>query len=99
MRMNINLYIYNFRLFHRQQLSMQTDHKLWCLACPEPDQAVVTRSIHHAKTKERLPYNFYARGYRVVSGLIPGILALLMFLFLSILAIIQPIRSLFVQVR
>ncbi|CAH1733230.1 unnamed protein product [Aphis gossypii] len=49
------------------------------------------------KPKKRLPYNFNARGYRVVSGLIPGILGLLMFLFLSILVIIQPIRSLFVQ--
>lgn len=99
MRMNINVYIYNFRLFHRQQLSMLSDDKKWCLACPEPDQAVVTRSIHHAKTKERLPYNFNARSYRVLTGLIPGILALLLFLFLSILAIIQPIRFLFVRVR
>jgi len=78
---------------------MKSDYKLWCLACPEPDQAVVTRSIHHAKTKERLPYDFCARGYRVVAGLISGILALLMFLFLSVLATIQPIRFLFVQVR
>lgn len=73
-RMNINLYIYNFRLFYRQQLSMLSDDKFWCLACPEPVQAVVTRSIHHVKTKECLPYNFYARSYRVITGLIPGII-------------------------
>jgi len=78
---------------------MRDDTKQWCLAFPEPDQAVIARSIHHAKTVENLPYNFNVRNYMVVGGLISAIFGLLIFVLLSILATFEPIRILFIRVR
>jgi len=77
---------------------MQYDTKEWCLAFPEPDQAVVARSIHHAKTIDNLPYNFTARNYIVFGSLISAILGLFVFVLLSIMATFEPFRILLVRV-
>lgn len=78
---------------------MYSDKKEWCVTFPEPDQAVIARSIHHAKTIDNLPYNFEVRNYMVFGGLITAIIALFVFVFLSIMASFEPIRILFVRVR
>lgn len=83
---------------HRQQISMRSDTKEWCLAFPEPDQAVVARSIHHAKTTDNLPYNFTVRNYMVFGSLISAIIGLFIFVLLSIMAVFEPIRILLVRV-
>lgn len=84
---------------HRQQISALNDDKPWCLAFTEPDQAVITRSIHHAKTVDQLPYNFNVRNYVVFDGLISAIISLCVFLLLSIMARFEPIRILLVRVH
>lgn len=84
---------------HKQQISMKSEEKKWCLAFPEPDQSVVARSIHHAKTKENLPYNFNVKNYMVFGSLITAIVALLIFVCSSFLVTLKPIRILFVRVR
>ena len=78
---------------------MQRDTKEWCLAFPEPDQAVVARSIHHAKTIDNLPYNFTVRNYMVFGSLISAVLGLFVFVLLSIMATFEPFRILLVRVR
>lgn len=78
---------------------MRNDAKQWCLAFPEPDQAVVARSIHHAKTKDNLPYNFEVRNYVVMGDLFSAIIGLFVFVLLSIMTAIEPIRILLVRVR
>ncbi|XP_060859268.1 saccharopine dehydrogenase-like oxidoreductase [Metopolophium dirhodum] len=85
------------KILHRQQISMQCDTKEWCLAFPEPDQAVVARSIHHAKTIDNLPYNFTVRNYMVFGSLISAVLGLFVFVLLSIMATFEPIRILLVR--
>ncbi|XP_025191825.1 saccharopine dehydrogenase-like oxidoreductase [Melanaphis sacchari] len=85
------------KILHYQQMSMLSDTKYWCLAYPEPDQSVVARSIHHAKTVENLPYNFSARRYMVINGLIPALNVLFIFFFLSFLVIFEPIRILLMR--
>ncbi|KAL5238649.1 hypothetical protein ACI65C_006059 [Semiaphis heraclei] len=85
------------KILHRQQISMQDDTKEWCLAFPEPDQAVVARSIHHAKTIENLPYNFTVRNYLVFGSFISAIIGLFIYLLLSIMASFEPIRILLVR--
>ncbi|XP_060860300.1 saccharopine dehydrogenase-like oxidoreductase [Metopolophium dirhodum] len=85
------------KIFHRRQTSMQSDNKEWCLAFPEPDQAVVARSIHHAKTIDNLPYNFDVRNYYVFGFLISAVIGSLFYVILSILAALEPIRILFVR--
>jgi len=77
---------------------MQGDTKEWCLAFPEPDQAVVARSIHYAKTIENFPYNFTVRNYMVFGSLISAIIGLFIFFLLSIMASFEPIRILLVRV-
>jgi len=77
---------------------MQCDSKEWCLAFPEPDQAVVARSIHHAKTIDNLPYNFTVRNYMVFGSLISAVIGLFVFVLLSIMATFEPIRILLVRV-
>lgn len=78
---------------------MLSDKKKWCLAFPEPDQSVIARSIHHAKTINNLPYNFNVRNYIVFGSLITAIFALIVFVILSFMVTFQPIRTLFVRVR
>ncbi|VVC37547.1 Hypothetical protein CINCED_3A024175 [Cinara cedri] len=85
------------KILHKQNISIKKDKKKWCLAFPEPDQSVIVRSIHHAKTKDNLPYNFYARNYIVFGSLITAIIALLMFAILSFMVKFEPIRKLFIQ--
>ncbi|CAI6359211.1 unnamed protein product [Macrosiphum euphorbiae] len=85
------------KILHRQQISMQRDTKEWCLAFPEPDQAVVARSIHHAKTIDNLPYNFTVRNYMVFGSLISAVLGLFVFVLLSIMATFEPFRILLVR--
>ncbi|XP_008179776.1 saccharopine dehydrogenase-like oxidoreductase [Acyrthosiphon pisum] len=85
------------KILHRRQTSMQSDDKEWCLAFPEPDQAVVTRSIHHAKTIDNLPYNFDVRNYFVFGDLISALIGLILYVTLSILAKVEQIRILFVR--
>jgi hypothetical protein len=77
---------------------MQVDSKEWCLAFPEPDQAVIARSVHHAKTIDNLPYNFNVRNYMVFGSLISAIIGLFIFVLLSIMAAFEPIRILLVRV-
>lgn len=89
----------NYRIFHKQQISMHSDKKYWCIAFPEPDQSVIVRSIHHAKTKDHLPYNFNARNYIAIGNLITAIVLFIFFVLFSILAKIEPFRILFVRVR
>lgn len=83
---------------HRQQINMKVDKKDWCLAFPEPDQAVVARSIHHAKTIDHLPYNFYVRNYMVFGSLISAVIGLFVFVLLSIMATFDPIKTLLIRV-
>lgn len=78
---------------------MRDDSKVWCLAFPEPDQAVVVRSIHHARAKKNLPYNFNVRNYMVFGGLISAVIGLFVFVLLSIMATLEPIRILLVRVK
>lgn len=78
---------------------MNNDKKDWCVAFPEPDQAVIVRSIHHAKTVDNLPYNFRVKNYLVVGTLISSIIALIVFALLSIMVTFEPIRILFVRVH
>lgn len=78
---------------------MNSDKKKWCLAFPEPDQAVIVRSLHHAKTVDNLPYNFEVKNYMVFGSLIAAVIAILVFLYLSIIATFEPIRILLVRVR
>jgi len=77
---------------------MNVDKKEWCLAFPEPDQAVIARSIHYAKTIDNLPYNFNVRNYMVFGGLISAIIGLFVFVLLSIMATFDPIKTLLVRV-
>jgi len=77
---------------------MKADKKEWCLAFPEPDQAVIARSVHHAKTKDNLPYNFNVRNYMVFGGLISAIIGLFVFVLLSIMTAFDPIKTLLVRV-
>lgn len=77
---------------------MNSNKKEWCLAFPEPDQAVIVRSIHHARTVEKLPYNFEVRNYMVFGSLIGAVIAVFVFLLLSIMATFEPIRILLVRV-
>ncbi|XP_026817220.1 saccharopine dehydrogenase-like oxidoreductase [Rhopalosiphum maidis] len=85
------------KILHRRQISMQVDTKEWCLAFPEPDQAVIARSVHHAKTIDNLPYNFNVRNYMVFGSLISAIIGLFIFVLLSIMAAFEPIRILLVR--
>lgn len=85
------------KILHKQQISMRSDTKEWCLAFPEPDQSVVARSIHHAKTIEKLPYNFNVRNYMVCGGLISAVIGLFIFVLLSIMAIFEPMRILLIR--
>jgi len=78
---------------------MHSDDKEWCLAFPEPDQAVVARSIHHAKTIDNLPYNFDVRNYYAFGYLLAAVIGLIFYVILSILATLEPVRILFVRVR
>lgn len=84
---------------HKQQIDMCYDKKKWCLAFPEPDQAVIARSIHHAKTVDNLPYNFNVRNYLVNGNLLSAIIVIFIYLFFSIWATFEPLRILFVRVR
>lgn len=77
---------------------MKVDKKEWCLAFPEPDQAVIARSVHHAKTIDNLPYNFNVRNYMVFGSLISAIIGLFVFVLLSIMATFDPIKTLLVRV-
>jgi len=77
---------------------MHSDDKEWCLSFPDPDQAVVARSIHHAKTIDNLPYNFDVRNYFVFGYLISALIGLYFYLILSILATFEPVRMFFVRV-
>ncbi|XP_060847112.1 saccharopine dehydrogenase-like oxidoreductase [Rhopalosiphum padi] len=85
------------KILHRRKISMQVDSKEWCLAFPEPDQAVIARSVHHAKTIDNLPYNFNVRNYMVFGSLISAIIGLFIFVLLSIMAAFEPIRILLVR--
>uniref|UniRef100_A0A2S2P170 Saccharopine dehydrogenase-like oxidoreductase n=2 Tax=Schizaphis graminum TaxID=13262 RepID=A0A2S2P170_SCHGA len=85
------------KILHRRQISKQVDTKEWCLAFPEPDQAVIARSVHHAKTKDNLPYNFNVRNYMVFGSLISAIIGLFIFVLLSIMATFEPIKILLVR--
>ncbi|XP_025198349.1 saccharopine dehydrogenase-like oxidoreductase [Melanaphis sacchari] len=85
------------KILHRRQISTKVDKKNWCLALPEPDQAVITRSVHHARTKDNLPYNFNVRNYVVCGGLISAIIGLFFFVLLSIMAIFEPTRILLIR--
>jgi len=78
---------------------MGSDDKEWCLAVPDPDQAVVARSIHHAKTIENLPYNFDVRNYMVFGLWLTAVHGLFLYIVLSIMATFEPIRILLVRVR
>ncbi|CAI6356855.1 unnamed protein product [Macrosiphum euphorbiae] len=85
------------KLLHRRQTSMHSDDKEWCLSFPDPDQAVVARSIHHAKTIDNLPYNFDVRNYYVFGYLISALIGLYFYIILSILATFEPVRMFFVR--
>jgi len=78
---------------------MGNDAKEWCLPVPDPDQAVVTRSIHHAKTIDNLPYNFDVQNYMVFGFWLSAVLGLFFYIILSIMATFEPIRILLVRVR
>lgn len=83
---------------HRRQINLKVDKKEWCLGFPEPDQAVIARSLHHAKTIDNLPYNFNVRNYMVFGSLISAIIGLFVFVLLSIMATFDPIKILLVRV-
>lgn len=85
------------KVFHKQQINMHSDKKHWCIAFTEPDQSVIVRSIHHAKTADHLPYNFYVKNYLAVGSLITTIGLFILFVFFLVLAKIEPIRNLFVR--
>ncbi|CAH1731636.1 saccharopine dehydrogenase-like oxidoreductase [Aphis gossypii] len=85
------------KILHRRQINMKADKEEWCLAFPEPDQAVIARSVHHAKTKDNLPYNFNVRNYMVFGGLISAIIGLFVFVLLSIMTSFNPIKTLLVR--
>lgn len=89
---------FNCRIIHKQQISSLNKKKKWCLAFPEPDQAIIVRSIHHAKTVDNLPYNFKARNYIVFGNLITAICVLFTMIILSIMAMYEPLRNLFIRV-
>ncbi|XP_015378852.1 PREDICTED: saccharopine dehydrogenase-like oxidoreductase [Diuraphis noxia] len=85
------------KILHRQQISMQNDNKEWCVAFPEPDQAVVARSIHHAKTKDNLPYDFDVQNYMVFGNLMTALVGLFVFISTSILVLFKPFRIFLVR--
>lgn len=85
------------KLLHRRQINMRNNNKEWCFAFPEPDQAVIARSLHHAKTVDKLPYYFKVRNYMSVGGLTISILALFAFVLLTIVAKFECLRNLFIR--
>lgn len=89
---------FNCRILHKEQISMLSDKKSWCVAFPEPDQSVIVRSLHHAKTVENRPSDIIVHNYMVFGGLISAIIALFVFGFLSFMVIFEPIRILFIRV-
>lgn len=77
---------------------MLNDKKDWCIAFPEPDQSVIVRSLHHAKTVENRYSDFQVRNYMVFGGLIASVIALIVFTLMSFVVTFEPIRILFVRV-
>ncbi|XP_050438087.1 saccharopine dehydrogenase-like oxidoreductase [Adelges cooleyi] len=82
------------KILHKQEIG---NHIQWCVPFPEPDQAVIARSLHHAKTVEKRNINFEVRNYMVFGYLISAIIGLFVFVFLSFMSTFTPLKNLFIR--
>ncbi|XP_050531063.1 saccharopine dehydrogenase-like oxidoreductase isoform X2 [Daktulosphaira vitifoliae] len=82
------------KILHKQEISKRSQ---WCLPMPEPDQAVIARSLNYSKIVEKRTINCEVRNYIVIGSLIMAVVNLFLCVLLSCLVLIPPLKTLFVN--
>ncbi|XP_050528457.1 saccharopine dehydrogenase-like oxidoreductase [Daktulosphaira vitifoliae] len=82
------------KILHKQNIDGALE---WCVPFPEPDQSVITRSLHHAKMVEKRNVNCHARCYWVMNLLIIAIFGLFVYVLLSLMVKITSMINIFTR--
>lgn len=85
-------------MIHKRQISTHNEKINWCLAIPEPNQSIITRSVNHAKTVDNLPYNFKANSFMVFKNWFSAIYGLFMIALFSLIIKLKCVLNLFIKV-